>query len=53
MKCPNCERLVSTFARRCRVCHQRLPLWYICTTVLILAVLAGVVLLFFDSNSGP
>ncbi|HEX8000943.1 MAG TPA: hypothetical protein VF528_21355 [Pyrinomonadaceae bacterium] len=45
MRCPNCERLVSAFALRCRVCHQRLRFWYILVTLVVVATVAGFVLL--------
>ena len=45
MKCPNCERLVSTFALRCRVCHQRLPLWYALIGLLLLVGFGGLMIL--------
>jgi hypothetical protein len=45
MNCPNCERVISSsFALRCRVCHQRLFLWYVFASLLALAALTG---LFF------
>ncbi|HEY0406504.1 MAG TPA: hypothetical protein VGC89_12305 [Pyrinomonadaceae bacterium] len=44
MICPNCERVIGTFALRCRVCHQRLLLWYVFAILLALAALTG---LFF------
>ena len=45
MKCPNCERRTGILALRCRVCHQRLPFWYIFVTLLIVAALTGFILL--------
>jgi hypothetical protein len=45
MKCPNCERRIDIFRLRCRVCHERLPFWYIFVIVLLLAVAGGLILL--------
>jgi hypothetical protein len=45
MKCPNCERIVGATALRCRVCHQRLPCWYVLVTLITVASLAGLILL--------
>jgi hypothetical protein len=45
MKCPNCERSVSLRDLRCRVCHQRLAIWYVFTVFLVVAILAGLILL--------
>ncbi len=45
MKCPNCERLMSALDRHCRVCHQRLPFWYVLAVVFLAAIIVGLVLL--------
>ena len=45
MKCPNCERLMRNVDLRCRVCHHRLPFWYILVVVVLIAAFVGIILL--------
>jgi hypothetical protein len=45
MNCPNCERSVSALDRRCRVCHQRLPFWYVYAITASVVALAGILFL--------
>jgi RNA polymerase subunit RPABC4/transcription elongation factor Spt4 len=45
MRCPNCERVVSMTDLRCRVCHQRLTIWYVFTVFIVVVILAGIIFL--------
>jgi hypothetical protein len=45
LNCPNCERVIGAFALRCRVCHQRLFLWYVIVVIFAIAALTGLLFL--------
>jgi RNA polymerase subunit RPABC4/transcription elongation factor Spt4 len=45
MKCPNCDRVIGSLTLRCRVCHQRLALWYVFIVIIAVATLSGLILL--------
>jgi hypothetical protein len=36
---------MSRLDRRCRVCHQRLPFWYVLVVIFLIAALVGLILL--------